>query len=73
MHDGISLEKLGRPTVVVVTEAFLHGAHVQRAVLGMEGLQPLVIKHPLSTLTDEEIEQRIATVVEQAPEIWSDG
>ncbi len=73
MHDGISLEKLGRPTVVVVTEVFLHEAHVQRAALGMEGLQPLVIKHPLSTLTDEEIGQRVDTVVEQAPGIWSYG
>lgn len=73
MHDGISLEKLGRPTVVVVTEAFLHEAHVQRAALGMEGLQPLVIKHPLSTLTDEEIGQRVDTVVEQAPGMWSHG
>jgi hypothetical protein len=70
MHDGISLETLGRPTVVVVTEVFLHEAHVQRAALGMEALQPLVIAHPLSTLTEEEIGQRIATVVAQAPAIW---
>ena len=70
MHDGISLETLGRPTVVVVTEVFLHEAHVQRAALGMEALTPLVIAHPLSTLTEEEIAQRIATVVAQAPGIW---
>jgi hypothetical protein len=70
MHDGISLETLGRPTVVVVTEVFLHEAHVQRAALGMEALKPLVIAHPLSTLTEEEIGQRIATVVTQAPGIW---
>jgi hypothetical protein len=31
---------------------------VQRDALGMHDLTPVVIGHPLSTLTDEEIEQR---------------
>jgi hypothetical protein len=31
---------------------------VQRDALGMRDLAPVVIEHPLSTLTDEEIEQR---------------
>jgi hypothetical protein len=38
-----------------VTDAFLHEADVQRKALGAEGLEPVVITHPLSTLTDEEI------------------
>jgi hypothetical protein len=36
----------------------LHEAEVQRDALGMHDLTPVVINHPLSTLTDEEIEQR---------------
>jgi hypothetical protein len=31
---------------------------VQRDALGMHDLTPIVIDHPLSTLTDEEIGQR---------------
>jgi hypothetical protein len=31
---------------------------VQRTALGAERLEPVVITHPLSTLTDEEIEGR---------------
>jgi hypothetical protein len=31
---------------------------VQRDALGMHDLTPVAIGHPLSTLTDEEIEQR---------------
>ena len=31
---------------------------MQRNALGMHDLTPAVIEHPLSTLTDEEIEQR---------------
>lgn len=70
MHDGINLEKLGLPTAVVVTEAFLHEAEVQRAALGMEGLKPVVITHPLSSLTDAEIDSRVGEAVSQATAVW---
>jgi hypothetical protein len=70
MHDGISLEKLGLPTAVVVTEEFLHEAEVQRAALGMDGLRPVVITHPLSSISEAEINQRAEQVVEQAVQIW---
>ncbi len=36
----------------------MHEAEVQRAALGAEQLEPVVIRHPLSTLTDEEIAER---------------
>ena len=70
MHDGISLESLGVPTAVIVTTAFLHEAHVQRAALGMAGLDPMVIEHPLSSLTDEEIRGRAAQALEQVVAVW---
>jgi len=65
MHDGFSLESLGVPTAVIVTTEFLHEARVQRAALGMSGLVPVVIQHPLSSLSDEEIRGRAAQAVEQ--------
>ena len=46
-----------------MTDAFLHEADVQRAALGAELLEPVVIAHPLSTLTDEEIAVRAAEAV----------
>jgi hypothetical protein len=70
MHDGVSLEARNRPTAVVVTTEFLCEAEAQRAALGMEGLVPVVIRHPLSTLTDAEIEARAADVATQAARIW---
>jgi hypothetical protein len=65
MHDGISLESLGVPTAVIVTTEFLHEARVQREALGMAGLVPVVIQHPLSSLSDEEIRGRATQAVEQ--------
>ncbi len=66
MHDAVSLERKGTPTAVVVTEVFLREARVQRAALGMEGLDPVVIEHPLSTLSDEEIAARASDAARQA-------
>jgi len=73
MHDGVRLETLNRPTAVVVTTEFLHEAEVQRAALGMAALLPAVIQHPLSTLTDAEIETRAADAAAQAVKIWLGG
>ena len=59
MHDTVLLESAGRPTAVIVTSEFVLEAETQRDALGMAGLQPVVITHPLSSLTDEEITRRI--------------
>jgi hypothetical protein len=70
MHDGFSLESLGVPTAVVVTTAFLHEARVQRAALGMAGLAPVVIEHPLSSISEEEIRARAADALGQVVKVW---
>jgi hypothetical protein len=64
MHDGVRLETLKVPTAVIVTTEFLREAHVQRAALGMDGLDPVVIDHPLSTLSEGEIDRRAEQAVE---------
>jgi len=70
MHDGVRLESRSRPAAVVVTTEFLREAEAQRAALGMEALVPVVIQHPLSTLTEAEIDARAADVATQAVRIW---
>jgi hypothetical protein len=61
---------LGRPTAVVVTTEFLHEANVQRDALGMPDLAPVVIDHPLSTLSDAQIDQRAEQAAGQAVSRW---
>ena len=73
MHDAVSLEGQDRATAIIVTTEFLHEAEVQRDALGMAELEPVVITHPLSTLSDEEIGQRAADAAEQAKKIWLGG
>jgi hypothetical protein len=59
------LEQNGIPTALIVTSSFLPVVHVQRAALGMEALEPVVITHPLSTLSETEIEDRAREVLPQ--------
>jgi hypothetical protein len=61
---------LGRPVAAVVTTEFLHEAEVQRAALGMPNLAPVVIDHPLSTISEPEIDARAAQAAEQAAFRW---
>ena len=56
-----------------MTREFLHEAEVQRAALGMPGLNPVVIDHPLSTISDAEIDARAVQAAEQAARIWLEG
>jgi hypothetical protein len=43
---------------------------VQRDVLGMRNLAPVVIDHPLSTLTDQEIERRAEQAAVRSARVW---
>lgn len=70
MHDAIALEQAGVPTAVIVTAQFLHEADVLRRALGMADLAPVVIQHPLSTLSGAEIEGRAADAAPQAVQVW---
>jgi len=73
MHDAIALEEKGIPTAVIVTAAFVHEAHMQGEALGMRGLEPVVITHPLSSLTEEKIEDRAREAVPQVIRILLEG
>ena len=56
-----------------MTSEFLHEAEVQRAALGMPDLVPVVIDHPLSTISEPEIDARAAQAAGQAATIWLTG
>lgn len=63
------MEESGVPTAVIITRSFLTEAHTQRAALGMEALEPVLITHPLSTLSEEEIEARAREALPQIKKI----
>jgi hypothetical protein len=73
MHDTVVLESHGRPTAVIVTTEFVLEAETQREALGMKDVEPVVIAHPLSSLTDAEIGIRIEQALPQIECVWLTG
>ena len=53
----------------IVTKSFIRGAQVQRDALGMRQLEPVVVEHPLSILSDEQMESRAQEAVPQVKKI----
>jgi hypothetical protein len=51
---------------------FEHEAAVQRAALGMDALRPVVVAHPLSTLTAEQLDVRAHEAAAQVAAVWGD-
>ncbi|MEK6593878.1 MAG: hypothetical protein AABZ67_12450 [Pseudomonadota bacterium] len=70
MHDSVMLESKGRPTALILTTEFVLEGKTQRDALGMSGLEAVVINHPLSSLTEAEIGQRIEQALPQIECVW---
>ena len=68
VYDGIALEAAGGPTPVIVMSEFLNAAEVQRDAL--HELASVVIDHPLSTLTDAEIDGRARQAAGLYVAVW---
>jgi hypothetical protein len=53
-----------------VTTVFEHESAVQRAALGMDALRPVVVTHPLSTLTAEQLDARAREAAPHVLAVW---
>jgi hypothetical protein len=70
VRDSIALERLGVPTACIITTEFVRETELTRAALGMEGLIPVVIDHPVSSISAAEVAQRVAQIGDQASAVW---
>lgn len=70
VRDSIALEKLGVPSAVIITTEFVRETELTRQAVGMKTLEPVVITHPVSSITAEEVAQRVAQIKEQAQQVW---
>jgi hypothetical protein len=70
IRDTVALEDLGIPTAAVITTEFVNETRLTRLAIGMPDLKPVVIDHPVSSITDEEVRQRVAVIRTQAQEVW---
>jgi hypothetical protein len=70
IRDAVALEKLGIPSAAIITKEFERETELTRTAIGMQGLIPIVIDHPVSSITQPEVEARAAQVALQAPRVW---
>ena len=70
IRDSVALEDRGIPSAPIITTEFVKETRLTRVAVGMPDLRPIVIDHPVSSITDEEILQRVAVIKVQAQEVW---
>lgn len=70
VRDAIALERRGVPTAVIITTEFVRETDLTRAALGMPDLRPVVIDHPVSSITQAEIDARVAQIEQQSQAVW---
>jgi hypothetical protein len=71
IRDTIELERLGVPSAAIVTAEFVRETELTRQALGMPDLEPVVIDHPVSSITQEEVDVRVRQIKEKAQRIWT--
>ncbi len=71
IRDAIALEKLGIPSAAVITTEFVRETELTRRALGMPDFVPVVIDHPVSSITPDEIATRVRQIAEQVEKVWA--
>jgi hypothetical protein len=73
IRDAVALERLGVPCAAVITTEFVRETELTRQAIGMPDFAPVVIDHPISSITQEEIGARVRQIREKAERIWLGG
>ena len=71
VRDSVALERLGIPSAVVITTEFVKETELTRLALSMPDLEPVVIDHPVSSITHEEVAARVRQITHAAQRIWT--
>ena len=70
IRDSVALEDRGIPTAAVITTEFVEETRLTRVAVGMPELRAVVIDHPVSSITDDEVAERVAVIRERAKKVW---
>ena len=65
MHDAMTLENRGIPTVVLCTQPFLNSAHIHARTFGHGAFQSVGIPHPLAGLTGPMVLEQAESIVDE--------
>ncbi len=64
LHDVLSFESAGLPSVLVASDVFVQAATDQAAKLGAPGARRVFVPHPVQDRTDDEMRAMAAAVAD---------
>jgi hypothetical protein len=73
VHDGIHLDRAGIPAATLCTDHFVETAQATASVWGVPDYPVIYLPHPLSTLTDEEIQAQAQRLADQVVHVLLTG
>ena len=73
MHDGIHLDRAGIPAATICTDHFVDTAHATASVWGVPEYPVIYMPHPLSALSDAEIQEQAQRLVERVVSVLLRG
>ena len=65
LHDVLSFESAGLPSVLVASDVFTQAAADQATKLGAPGARRVFVPHPVQDRTDEEMRAMAAAVADE--------
>ncbi len=69
MHDGISFEQYGKPSLVLCTRPFDPTARMIANTLGMPDFRYALVEHPIGSASAEQLQARALDAYEQGRRI----
>ena len=73
MHDGIHLDRAGIPAATICTDHFVNTAQATATVWGVPEYPVIYMPHPLSALSDADIQQQAQRLLGQAVSVLLAG
>ncbi len=71
--DGVVCEAAGLPTAVIVTESFRATTEAMAELRGAPGFPYATTRHPVAALTEDQVKQRAARVIEDVVALLTDN
>jgi hypothetical protein len=73
VHDGVHLDRAGIPAATICTDHFVATARATASVWGVPDYPMIYMPHPLSTLTDDEIQAGARRLANQVVRVLLTG
>lgn len=72
MHDALSCELAGVPSIAIITEPFVQTAELVASIRGMGDYPFAVLEHPVANNSQEELREKARIMLDQAMRILTE-